>query len=305
MRRKNAASVNPRVGPLPKRILAHNVRALLESRPFLWMLGSSMKKSALFAFALALSSAAVWAEPPQHIDINGLGGEKKGAAQVIEDVIVPVPSEIFSVLDKQGRPAWSEVLRPMKQPVRPQGGPEQIALTLGSVVAEGFVAVEAENAVEVKNIGRSVLSLSAAIENEGRSFSAASAIISAADKKGLERRPQGVGPRVDGRKERDGPNSQPGSGATGESRRLAARHRGAHHGRDERLHQAERGVAPPACCMLSFFKRRLDALDATKKKDPLVEKIHQGLNDIEPLMSGEGEDHRRKRSRRSSASPRI
>ena len=32
----------------------------------------------------------------------------------MDQVVVPVPSEVFAVLDKLGKPSWPEVLRPQK-----------------------------------------------------------------------------------------------------------------------------------------------------------------------------------------------
>ena len=245
-----------------------------------------MKKSALFALALAFSSAAMWAEPAQHIDINGIGGEKKSGAQVIEDVIVPVPSEIFLVLDKQGKPAWSEVLRPMKQAIQPQGGPEQIALTLGAVIAEGFVAVEAENTEEVKNIGRSVWNLSKGIGVKKAVERRSSAIISDADKKDWK----GV------RKELDGALSDVKTAMIdlrsqdlAQLVSLSGWLRGTEALTQVVLkdYKAEGAELLHQPLLLKNFKRRIEMLK--NKKDPLVEKIHQGLLQLEPLMSGEGE----------------
>src|ERR1700732_5583791 len=73
--------------------------------------------------------------PPSHADLS------KFPATQLDDVVVPLPSEVFNVLDKLGSPNWGGQLREPK--VRNRGEREQIALLLGSVVAEGFVAVEA------------------------------------------------------------------------------------------------------------------------------------------------------------------
>src|SRR4051812_33222894 len=101
---------------------------------FLWML-PTMKK-ALCTACLALTTFAV-AEPPsentappQQIDLNSL----KGGAAVVQDVVVPVPTEIFGVLDRVGHPHWKEVLRSTKNVATP-GDREQIALLLGTVIA--------------------------------------------------------------------------------------------------------------------------------------------------------------------------
>ncbi len=78
--------------------------------------------------------------------------------EVIEEVIVPVPSEIFAVMDKLGRPDWKGELRRTKTPTF--SNRVDVALLLGSVVAEGFLAVQAEDKEAVERIGKDVLRLS-------------------------------------------------------------------------------------------------------------------------------------------------
>jgi len=85
----------------------------------------------------------------------------KFPAAEVEDVVVPVPSEIFSVLDKLGSPNWRSELRGSLG--KNTGNRAQVALLLGTVIAEGFIAVEAEDPVKVQEIGREVLVLAEAI----------------------------------------------------------------------------------------------------------------------------------------------
>jgi flagellar biosynthesis regulator FlaF len=80
-------------------------------------------------------------------------------ARAIDDVLVPVPSEIFNTLDKFAHSNWRAVQRPELAQWRPHGDQAEIALLLGAVIAEGFIAVEAEDTAETKNVGRAVLTL--------------------------------------------------------------------------------------------------------------------------------------------------
>ena len=64
-------------------------------------------KKALIAALVALSPV-VFAAPPQKIELPP-------QSKLIDDVVVPIPSEIFGVLDKLGHPNWSQVQRPSKQ----------------------------------------------------------------------------------------------------------------------------------------------------------------------------------------------
>jgi len=131
----------------------------------------------LALLALARAPLAGAQEPRQHIDVGRLPQQ----ATLVEDVIVPVPSEVFGVLDKLGTPNWHDVLR-SDTPTVPGARPET-ALLLGSVIAEGFIAVEAQDAEQVKKIGRTVLDLSAAMGVRKAVVARSSAIIQYADKK--------------------------------------------------------------------------------------------------------------------------
>lgn len=102
------------------------------------------------------ATAAVAQKPAKQIDLGQF------PADTVDDVVVPVPSEIFAVLDKMGNPNWRAELGPQTAyPASPNRA--QVALLLGTVIADGFVAVEAEDSERVKEIGRNVLTLAEAI----------------------------------------------------------------------------------------------------------------------------------------------
>src|SRR5438876_9333549 len=136
----------------------------------------------LFSKHLKLSVAAVGglalcahgAQAPQHININQL-------STTVEDVVVPLPNEIFGALNKLGAVNWKEHVRTDKGASfteRPR-----IALLLGTVIADGCVAVQAEDAPAVKEIGQRVLTLAKGI-GVGNSITPQSkAIIDVADKR--------------------------------------------------------------------------------------------------------------------------
>ena len=123
----------------------------------------------------ALSAHATQA--PQHIDIKKL-------TTTVEDVVVPLPNEIFGALNKLGAVNW-------KQHVRSDKGPNfterpRIALLLGTVIADGFIAVQAEDAPTVKDIGQRVLALAKGIGVGNSITPHAKAIVDAADKRNWE-----------------------------------------------------------------------------------------------------------------------
>src|SRR5580698_4573057 len=136
-----------------------------------------MSKNLLSIFltgTLSLATASSNAEaPPSHVDLS------KFPATQLDDIVVPLPSEVFNVLDKLGTPNWQEQLRdPI---IKNRGEREQIALLLGSVVAEGFVAVEAADKARVKTIGRDVLELARAIGVESTVLTRTNSIVTKAD----------------------------------------------------------------------------------------------------------------------------
>src|SRR5260221_5719634 len=97
----------------------------------------------------ALSHFSAADAPPRQIDLNRFPATK------LEDVVVPLPSEVFNVLDKLGTPDWRGEMRSPN--ISSRGARAQIALLLGSVVAEGFVAGEAANAAGGQANGPDVL----------------------------------------------------------------------------------------------------------------------------------------------------
>lgn len=237
----------------------------------------SMKSSLLPALlCLAITSHAA---APQKIDVSKLPQQSK----LVEDVIVPVPSEIFGVLDKLGRPRWVEVLRPMKNVAKPFGEQPQVALYLGTVIAEGFVAVEAEDADQVKKIGRSVLSLSEALGVSKSVKKRANAIIDAGDQKDWRQ----VRRELDGAlSEVKSGMAELGSDQLSQLVSLGGWLRGTEalcevvngdYSRDgaDLLHQP---------VLLDYFDGRLEGLKGRYRRNSLVGKIREGLKDIRPLI---------------------
>lgn len=85
-------------------------------------------------------------------------GAQKFPGYVVDEVVVPVPSEIFAVLDKLGSPNWKDEVRKTKLPDTTDR--IRLSLVFGEVVAEGFVAVQAQDKQAVEDIGRDVINLS-------------------------------------------------------------------------------------------------------------------------------------------------
>src|SRR5437773_9803381 len=135
----------------------------------------SLKLSVIALLGVTLYAGATPA--PQRIDV-------KQMSKKVENVVVPLPNEIFGALNKLGSVNWREYVRTEKSSnftERPR-----IALLLGTVIADGFIAVQAEDAPAVKEIGQRVLNLSKGIGVGNSITPHAKAITEAADKRKSE-----------------------------------------------------------------------------------------------------------------------
>ena len=234
-----------------------------------------------FLPALLFAAMPLNAAPAPKIDVSRLPQQSR----VIGDVIVPVPSEIFSVLDKLGKPRWADVLRPMKGVAKPAPGTEQtqVALHLGTVIAEGFIAVEAEDSGQVEKIGNSVLNLSDALGVRKAVTKRAKAIIDAGDKKDWKL----VRKELDrALSEVKAAMAELGSEQLSQLVSLGGWLRGtealcdvvaAAYSRDgaDLLHQP---------VLLENFNQQIDGLKGRYKKGPVIGKIQNGLKEIRPLI---------------------
>ena len=213
--------------------------------------------------------------PPQHINVGSL------PAKVIDEVVVPVPTEVFGVLDKLGSPNWHDVIRPVKNDEL--GERAQVALLLGTVIAEGFIAVEAQETEEVKKIGRQVLNLAGAIGVRKSVISRTSSIIDSADKKDWRR----VKVELDGAS-RDVKSAMVelkdeqlaqlvslGGWLRGTEALTQVVVRNYSKDGAELLHQ-------PA--LLEFFIKRLDGVGDRLKRSAIVKKIRTRLPELSPLI---------------------
>jgi len=201
----------------------------------------------IVAAAGGLSLSAHGAQAPQHININQL-------STTVEDVVVPLPNEIFGALNKLGGVNWKEHVRSDKGPnftERPR-----IALLLGAVIADGFIAVQAEDAPAVKDIGQRVLALAKGIGVGNSITPHAKAIIEAADKRNWE----------NVRQELD---------RTQNSVQQAMNEVKQHFSTDgaELLHQPD---------LLAYFQTRLKAMPEFNL--PIIHQIQDALVEVKPLI---------------------
>jgi len=240
-----------------------------------------MKQSLVLSSLLAASTVS-FAQTPQKIDVGSLPSQ----ATLVENVVVPVPSEVFSALDRVGKPNWEQVLRTTKDQAVGESQP-QIALQLGLVIAEGFIAVEAENTEEVKRIGGTVQKLSRALGVEQHVTKHANAILKSADakdwvgvRKELDRTLKDV------RKAMLDLGSEPLSQLIS----LGGWLRGTEALTDvvSRAYNADSAELLHQPVLLDYFHKRLTSMPANIKKNPLIDDMQKGVLEIRPLVGMEG-----------------
>jgi hypothetical protein len=107
---------------------------------------------ALFMGVFAVTDAA---------ETDHLTADEMAKAVRTDSISVPTPGELFAALGKTGKMNWAGQYRgPM--PVTYSNRP-QIALNLGGLIADGFIAVEAKDGQQVKNIGSDIIKLAKAL----------------------------------------------------------------------------------------------------------------------------------------------
>ena len=106
----------------------------------------------LAAGLLLAGTGNVGAQEEERIDLSQFPG------LMVDQVVVPIPSEILEVLDKLGTPDWAAQIREVAEVSSPDR--IRMALVFGTVVAEGFVAVQAQDRDAIEDVGKEVLRLS-------------------------------------------------------------------------------------------------------------------------------------------------
>src|SRR5213595_72763 len=94
-------------------------------------------------------------------EIGRLPADQLARAVRSDSISIPTPGELFAALEKPGKTNWSGQYRgPMSMTYRNRA---QIALNLGGLIADGFIAVEAKDSQQVKNIGSDIIKLAKAL----------------------------------------------------------------------------------------------------------------------------------------------
>src|SRR5437899_9559902 len=90
-----------------------------------------------------------------------LPAEQMAKAVKNDSSSIPTPGELFAALEKPGKPNWSGQFRgPLPTSFRNRA---QIAMNLGGLIADGFIAVEAQDSQQVKNTGTDIIKMEKAL----------------------------------------------------------------------------------------------------------------------------------------------
>lgn len=233
------------------------------------------------ALAVALTTSALAQDedaPAPKIDLS------KFPAASIENVVVPVPSEIFAVLDKLGSPNWRAELS--AQPIQPSTNRAQIALLLGTVIADGFVAVEAQDSARIQELGREVLRLGEAINVRKAVITRSKSITDQAARKNWDAvRREFDGALQDVRAAMEELNDEDlaqlvslGGWIRGTEVLTSIVQKSYSPEAAELLHQPE---------LLRYFSRRINDMSPRLRRSPLVSQINRAIGRIRPLIGKE------------------
>jgi len=108
--------------------------------------------------------------------------ELPAQAKPVQGLLVPVPKEIFRTLDQFQNANWRAVQRSEIVRWKSQGDQVQVALLLGVVVGEGFIAMESQDVKEIKDVGQRVLVLGRALGVEQTALRRSRSIIDHAER---------------------------------------------------------------------------------------------------------------------------
>jgi hypothetical protein len=92
---------------------------------------------------------------------SGMTEEQRKNAAFLDSLSVPCPGEVFAALNKACRPNWATLVTPATAPVCSDRA--QLAMAVGILAADGYIAVEAQDGQQVKNLGREIIAMAKAL----------------------------------------------------------------------------------------------------------------------------------------------
>lgn len=214
--------------------------------------------------------------------VETLTKEQMESAVRLDSVTVPTPGELLAALMKTGKPDWHSGYRepiPTTYTSRPQ-----LALNLGGLIADGFLAVEGADSQRVKNTGKDILTLAKALGVSQDVLSRANSISDFAEnnqwstlKEELEATQNEVKIAMEGQGDQD--------------LVILVTVGGWIRGTEIVTDWITRNYAPESAKLLrqpavvSFMRSKIGTLPEKVQSDVLVSKVSQQLGEIESMVS--------------------
>ncbi|MDP9253670.1 MAG: hypothetical protein M3O66_01820 [Verrucomicrobiota bacterium] len=115
-----------------------------------------LRRAVFLAIAFIIWADLTFAAKPAR-----LSSDEMAKAIKSDTITIPTAGELFAALTKPGKIDWqSQYREPIPMTYRNRA---QIALNLGGLIADGFIAVEAQDGQQVKNIGADIIKLAKAL----------------------------------------------------------------------------------------------------------------------------------------------
>ena len=114
--------------------------------------------SAMFFMSVCDPLSAATSEKEKQ---QSLTSSQMKEAVYLDAMSIPCPGEIFAAINKVSRPNWATLDRDGTAPVTTRRA--QLALAVGVLVTNGYIAVEAQDGQQVKNIGRDIMTMAKAL----------------------------------------------------------------------------------------------------------------------------------------------
>lgn len=93
--------------------------------------------------------------------VTAMTEQQREEAVFLDAISIPCPGEVFVALNKVCRPNWATLVTPATAPVTTDRA--QLALAVGVLAANGYIAVEAQDGQQVRNVGREIMTLAKAL----------------------------------------------------------------------------------------------------------------------------------------------
>ncbi len=111
--------------------------------------------------ALSIGNSALSKPTPAAPTAPALSADDVAKAIKTDAITIPTPGETFAALGKPTKPDWTASFRgPIAMNYKTRA---QIALNLGGLIADGFIAIEAQDSQQVKNTGGDILKMAKAL----------------------------------------------------------------------------------------------------------------------------------------------